>query len=71
MSASSHPTHPVLDAIRGGDYERAGLRLLYGFLVALEETSPPAREELLHLMVERRLPAHRDAGHASEDGGHR
>lgn len=70
MSAS-HSTHPVLDAVRGGDYERAGLRLLYGFLVALEETAPPAREELLHLMVERRLPAHRDAGHASEDGGHR
>ena len=70
-AATSHPGHPVLEAVRAGDFERASLRLLYGFLVALQETAPPAREELLHLMVERRLPAHRDAGHAAEDGGHR
>ncbi len=69
MSAPSNP-HPVMEAVRSGDFERAALRLLYGFLVALEETAPPAREELLHLMVERRLPAHRDTGHAS-DGAHR
>jgi len=69
MSATSTP-HPVMEAVRSGDFERAALRLLYGFLVALDETAPAARDELLHLMVERRLPAHRDAGHAS-DGGHR
>lgn len=68
---ASHPDHPVLEAVRGGDFERASLRLLYGFLVALEETAPAAREELLHLMVERQLPAHRAPGHATEDGGHR
>ena len=62
------PAHPVIDAVRDGDLERASLRLLYGFLVALEETAPAAREELLHLMVERRLPAHREP---HPDGGHR
>lgn len=46
--------HPIREAVRVGDYERAALRLLYGFLVALEETAPAAREELLHLMTERR-----------------
>jgi len=73
MSAPLTPPsapQPVLEAVRSGDFERASLRLLCGFLVALEETAPTAREELLHLMVERRLPAHRDTGHAS-DGGHR
>lgn len=71
LAGGSHrPSTPVVDAVRSGDFERASLRLLYGFLVALEETAPAAREELLHLMVERRLPAHRDAGH-SADGGHR
>lgn len=71
MSAPSdrvHPIpHPTLAAVRTGDFERASLRLLYGLLVALEETAPAAREELLHLMVERRPPArrsaHRDRGH--------
>lgn len=48
------PSHPVRDAVRGGDYERAALRLLYGFLRALEETAPDVKDELLHLMVERR-----------------
>ncbi|MGE3961148.1 MAG: hypothetical protein AB7F65_05645 [Dehalococcoidia bacterium] len=68
MTPAGRTAHPVLDAVRGGDFERASLRLLYGFLVALEETAPAAREELLHLMVERRLPSHR---HAGADGGHR
>lgn len=60
-----HPRHPVLEAVRSGDFERASLRLLYGLLVAIEETAPPAREELLHLMVERRLPSHRAPFHDS------
>ena len=50
------PSHPVRDAVRGGDYERAALRLLYGFFRALDETAPEVKDELLHLMVERRRP---------------
>ena len=75
MSALDRSAHPLLEAVRSGDYERASLRLLYGFLSALAETAPPARDELLHLMVERRLPVHRDPGHTSthtsKRGGHR
>ena len=53
---SPSAAHPTRDAVRAGEYERAALRLLYGFLVALEETAPEARGELLHLMTERRRP---------------
>lgn len=53
---SAVPLHPTREAVRAGEYERAALRLLYGFLVALDETAPEAREELLHLMTERRRP---------------
>lgn len=53
MSAAYGAAHPIREAVRTGDYERAALRLLYGFLVALEQTAPDAREELLHLMAER------------------
>lgn len=68
-AASGHASHhAVLEALRSGDYERASLRLLYGLLTALDEMAAPAREELLHLMVERCLPAHRDP---HTDGGHR
>jgi hypothetical protein len=62
------PTHPVHDAVRRGDYERAALRLLYGFLAALDETAPAAREECLGLIVERRLDTPADRGRT---GGHR
>ncbi len=55
MTSTPQPlSHPMRDAELAGDYERAALRLLYGFLTALEETAPAAREELLHLMTERR-----------------
>lgn len=64
--------HPVRDAVRAGDYERAALRLLYGFLRALDETAPDARDELLHLMTERRLPrAGMDPSDRGRTGGHR
>lgn len=67
--------HPVRDAVHAGDYERAALRLLYGFLHALDETAPEARDELLHLMVERRLPridhGPADRGWRGRIGGHR
>ena len=47
------PGHPLREAIHAGDYERAALRLLYGFLRALDETAPAAREELLQLISAR------------------
>ena len=61
MTSSSDATrgfgpHPVRDAVRVADYERAALRLLYGLLHTLDEIAPEARDELLHIMVERRLP---------------
>jgi hypothetical protein len=69
-STSPGAAHPTRDAVLAGDYERAALRLLYGFLVALSETAPQAREELLHLMTERRRPylSDHDQGHGHERG---
>ena len=64
--------HPVRDAVHSGDYERAALRLLYGLLHTLDEIAPEARDELLHLMVERRLPrADGWADGHGRTGGHR
>ena len=54
MTSTQPTAHPMREAVLAGDYERAALRLLYGFLTALEETAPAARDELLHLMTERR-----------------
>lgn len=64
MTSAPTPAHPTRDAVRAGEYERAALRLLYGFLVALDETAPEAREELLHLMTER----YRTDRHSDERG---
>ena len=68
-STSPDASHPTRDAVLAGDYERAALRLLYGFLVALSETAPQAREELLHLMTERRRPYLADHEHHRQGGG--
>ena len=38
-------------ALRDGQYEVAALRLLLGLLVAMRETAPAAREELLALLT--------------------
>lgn len=56
MTAS---TSFVREAVQAGDYERAALRLLMGLLVALEETSPETREELIAWLD---TPRRRDRG---------
>ncbi|TAJ19540.1 MAG: hypothetical protein EPO65_06450 [Dehalococcoidia bacterium] len=37
--------------LEAGRYEAAALRLLAGFLIALRDTAPPAREAMLTLLT--------------------
>ncbi len=50
MSAAAHSLRAAVEADR---YDLAVLRLLYGFLVAMSETAPEAREELIALLTPR------------------
>jgi hypothetical protein len=45
-------TSMVREAVLSGDYERAALRLVLGFMTAWRETAPEAREELIALIAE-------------------
>jgi hypothetical protein len=44
------PAHPLRDAIQADRYDLAALRLLHGFLIALNESAPEARDELVALL---------------------
>ena len=60
MTAAARPLRAAVEADR---YDLAALRLLYGFLIALAETAPEAREELVTLLARPDAPR-RGRGHA-------